>query len=170
MTEEKTCQCSPKNPQRRTVLGWLWGLLSLLACLEIGWLTGKILKTRNRDDGSISGPAFIDAGHIDSIEPGTVKAIPEGMLYLCRLEDSSFIALSRNCTHLGCTVPWDGTEGKFVCPCHGSTFDRKGLVLTSPAIRPLDYYPIRIENGQIRIDIARPLKRQTFETSQTTRV
>ncbi len=170
MAEEKTCQCSVKNPQRRTVLGWLWGLLSFLACIEIGWLGTSVLKSRKKGGDVQGGSTFIDGGHIDFFEPGTVKAVPEGMLYLCQLEDESFIALSRNCTHLGCTVPWDVKEQKFVCPCHGSTFDLKGLVLTSPAIRPLDYYPVRIENGRLRIDISRPLKRQGFDGSQTTRI
>ncbi|NNK96664.1 MAG: Rieske (2Fe-2S) protein [Desulfobacterales bacterium] len=107
---------------------------------------------------------------IQNYEPGTVSAVPEGQFYMCCLNDGSFIALSRNCTHLGCSVPWDEKKQTFVCPCHGSTFDQTGKVLTPPAIRPLDYFPVRIENGLLRVDISTPLKRQAFDPSQTVRM
>ena len=170
MTLDKKTENRPVKPQRRTLLGWLWALLGLLACIEIGWLTGKILKSRKTITVRQNGSRFIDGGRVESFTPGDVKAIPEGMLYLSRLEDGSFIAMSKTCTHLGCTVPWDREKQKFVCPCHGSTFDRTGSVLTAPAIRPLDYYPVRIENGLIRIDIASPTKRDAFNPSQVTPV
>jgi cytochrome b6-f complex iron-sulfur subunit len=142
----------------------------LLACIEIGWLTGSILKSRKAKTAQQNGSRFIDGGRVDSFKPGDVKAIPEAMLYLSRLKDGSFMAISKTCTHLGCTVPWDHERQQFVCPCHGSTFDRTGSVLTAPAIRPLDYYPVRIENGMIRIDVANPKKREAFDPSQTTPV
>jgi Rieske Fe-S protein len=50
-------------------------------------------------------------------------------------EGSTFIALSLICTHLGCTV--SVTAEGMNCPCHGSRFDRLGMVLAGPAERPL---------------------------------
>jgi Rieske Fe-S protein len=46
-----------------------------------------------------------------------------------------YMAYSLTCTHLGCTVEEDG-DG-FACPCHGSRFDRDGMVLEGPAKEPL---------------------------------
>jgi cytochrome b6-f complex iron-sulfur subunit len=80
------------------------------------------------------------------------------------------LALSRICTHLGCSVPWDEEKKKFVCPCHGSTFNMTGEVLTAPAPRPLDTYPVRIENGIVKVDISEPQKRQRFDPSQVTKL
>lgn len=37
------------------------------------------------------------------------------------------------CTHLGCVVPWNGAEGKFICPCHGSQYNSEGKVVRGPA-------------------------------------
>lgn len=37
------------------------------------------------------------------------------------------------CTHLGCVVPWNASENKFICPCHGSQYDNTGKVVRGPA-------------------------------------
>lgn len=42
-------------------------------------------------------------------------------------------ALNAECSHLGCIVPWDENQQKFICPCHGSIYDAKGSVLRGPA-------------------------------------
>ena len=160
----------PKRPRRRRLLGWLWALFGFLAVIETGWLTVSILKSRKKGTARSKQDRFIDAGLVSSFKPGEVKAIPEAMLFLACLEDGSFLGLSKTCTHLGCTLTWNDEQQQFVCPCHGSTFARNGIVLNSPAVRPLDYYPVRIENGLIRINVGNPIKRETFDPSQATRV
>lgn len=37
------------------------------------------------------------------------------------------------CTHLGCVVPWNKAENKFICPCHGSQYNNQGKVVRGPA-------------------------------------
>ena len=65
---------------------------------------------------------------------------------------TGLVALSPVCTHLGCTV---GIEGeRLVCPCHGSTYDRRGRVLRGPAERALSSFPIeRGADGSVTIDL-----------------
>ena len=42
-------------------------------------------------------------------------------------------ALNAVCTHLGCVVPWNSAENKFMCPCHGSQYNKEGKVVRGPA-------------------------------------
>jgi cytochrome b6-f complex iron-sulfur subunit len=109
------------------------------------------------------------AGPVEQFEPGSVTAFPAGRFYLSRLTDGGFLAVSRECTHLGCTVPWIEDEGRFVCPCHASAYDIRGDVLSPPAPRALDLHPVRIENGIVKVDTGRTLKRRAFEASQVAR-
>jgi Rieske Fe-S protein len=63
-------------------------------------------------------------------------------------------------------VPWVGEEGRFVCPCHASSFDIRGEVLSPPAPRPLDLFAVRIENNIVKVDIGSPIRRQSFSDNQ----
>jgi cytochrome b6-f complex iron-sulfur subunit len=95
-----------------------------------------------------------------------VRAFPGGQFYLVRLADGGFLALSSKCTHLGCTVPWNEKQRSFPCPCHASTFDEKGDVLSPPATRALDLFPVVIEGGIVKVDTSRRIARARFEPGQ----
>ena len=103
---------------------------------------------------------------MESFARGSVTAFPRGRFYLARLEDGGFLALSRGCTHLGCTVPWLSEENRFVCPCHSSEFDIMGEVLSPPAPRALDIFEISIENNIVKVNTGKRMKRSVFETGQ----
>lgn len=154
---------------RRSVMGWFWKLISLFAVLELGWITRSILRSTPHSVEP-EEQKFVDVGMLEEFLPGTVTPVPQGQFHLARLTDGSFLALSKSCTHLGCSVPWDSEKKKFICPCHGSTFDIEGSVLTPPALRPLDYFPVMIENGLVRVNISKALRRESFLSDQTSRV
>jgi len=89
-----------------------------------------------------------------------------GRFYLVRLADGGFLALSRKCTHLGCTVPWIAKENQFACPCHASAFDMAGDVISPPAPRALDMYAVSIENNTVQVDTGKPIKRSELKAEQ----
>lgn len=73
---------------------------------------------------------------------GSLKILPEGFttpVYVVATDDG-YVALSAVCQHLGCVVDRRGT--RFVCPCHGSTYDADGAVLRGPTVKPLVRYPV----------------------------
>lgn len=55
------------------------------------------------------------------------------------------------CTHLGCVVPWNGNENKFMCPCHGSQYDNTGKVVRGPAPLSLALVHAKVEDDKIAL-------------------
>jgi menaquinol-cytochrome c reductase iron-sulfur subunit len=73
-------------------------------------------------------------------------------VWLRRESDTSFIAFSANCTHLGCPVRWMEGAELFMCPCHGGVYYKDGNVAAGPPPRPLFRYDVRIRNGEVKIN------------------
>ncbi len=154
-----------KPRTRRSFLNILWWIAGVSALLEItavavSFLTGR--KERKTGEKSL----LIDAGQAENFALNSVTANIQGRFYLCRLEDGGFLALSGKCTHLGCSIPWMNEDKKFACPCHGSAYDIRGVVLSPPATRPLDIYPVIIQNGLVRVDVAKGKRRDKFHMEQ----
>ncbi len=154
------------EPTRRSFLNILCVILGGVALVEFvavafAFLRPRKLKARGKDTDSI-----IAAGAVERFAPNSVTAFVRGKFYLARLEDGGFLALSRTCTHLGCSVPWIEKEMKFACPCHGSAFDITGNVIEAPAPRALDIYRISIENKIVKVDTSTPIRRHTFHIDQ----
>lgn len=62
-----------------------------------------------------------------------------------------YTALSTKCTHSGCEV--QPNKVSLVCPCHGSEFSNKGVVLNPPAERDLKQYSVTTDNENIYVQL-----------------
>ena len=153
---------------RRSFLSKLWLALGALTFAELVVVVIAFFKPRKPRATAAEQDAIVVAGSVDNFEPGTVSAFVRGKFYLARLEDGGFLAMSRTCTHLSCTVPWVSGENKFICPCHSSEFDIRGEVINPPAPRALDLYPVTIENKVLKVDTGKLTKRSEFSTDQVT--
>jgi len=153
-------------PSRRSFLNILWLSLGLVALVEFITVAFAFLRPDKSKALREKSDAIVSAGALDQFMPDSVTAFVRGRFYLARLADGGFLALSRKCTHLGCTVPWLAKEQKFICPCHGSAFDITGNVISPPAPRALDMYPVLIENEIVKVDTGNPLKRSEFRADQ----
>jgi len=162
----RKCQPGDGTETRRSFLSKAWLTVGLIAVVEAIWMLVDFLRPRRTRDAN--NTTLIVAGPVDRFETGSVTAFPAGKFYLVRLEDGGFLALSRECTHLGCTVPWVPEENRFVCPCHSSTFDIRGDVSGPPAPRALDHYRVRIENRVVKVDASEALRRSVFQAGQVT--
>ena len=69
-------------------------------------------------------------------------------------ESNDLVVYNSRCTHLGCTVHWDDTKQIFLCACHGGAFDLNGNVKTGPPPRPLDKHNIKVEEGNLYVELA----------------
>lgn len=151
---------------RRRLLNMLWLALGGLALAEFFWIMVSFLKPLGSTAPSSQSDDTIDAGPVDRFLPNSVTAFPRGRFYLACLEDGGFLALSRRCTHLGCTLPWDEKKAQFACPCHASVFDIRGEVIQSPAPRALDRFAVTIENSRVKVNVTRPIRRSAFRSQQ----
>jgi len=85
----------------------------------------------------------------------TVAAFASNLnLAVTRLSDTSVVAVSRTCTHQGCTVLLPSAPGTTLdCPCHGSRFQTTGTVVNGPATRPLPGFAARIEGEEVVVTL-----------------
>lgn len=76
---------------------------------------------------------------IEDIAPGhgAVVDVEGRSLAVFRDERGLLTALSPKCTHMGCNVDWNDSDGTWDCPCHGSRFGVDGAVVRGPAAKPL---------------------------------
>lgn len=150
---------------RRQFLGLAWGISLVGLFGQASAALYRFLKPR------VEAGAFgskIVAGQVDEFAPETVSHIQAGRFYVARLEDGGLLALWQRCTHLGCTIPWREAEERFNCPCHSSIFNTVGEVVSGPAPRPMDIFPVEIEEGQVIVDTGNPIQRDEYDPSQAT--
>jgi cytochrome b6-f complex iron-sulfur subunit len=160
---------------RRSFMAYgLWGAAIALV-VEGGVITVQAIRALPKP--AAFGSKF-EAGKVSDFEVGSVTYILDGRFYVSRLP-GGLLALYRKCTHLGCVVPWRPDEqsedslaatGRFNCPCHGSRFDRYGVVKGGPAPRPLDIFPIAIEGDKVIVDTGTIISRASYHESQLTKV
>jgi len=95
----------------------------------------------------------VAAGNVSTLSVGAVVALPGASFVIAR-DANGLYAVSRVCTHQGCTVAVvPGAAAIFNCPCHGSQFDVNGNVLRGPAARPLPHYAVAVDAaGNIVVD------------------
>ncbi|HEY3289245.1 MAG TPA: ubiquinol-cytochrome c reductase iron-sulfur subunit [Anaerolineae bacterium] len=157
---------SKQTINRRQVFSAVWGLSLFALFGQFGSAVFQFLKPRIAEGGFGSK---VTAGRAKEFKNGTVSYVQEGRFYVSRLDDGGFLAIWQRCTHLGCTVPYRKDVKQFMCPCHSSVFNTKGEVISGPAPRPMDIFPITIVDGQLIVDTSQAITREKFDTSQLTR-
>ena len=168
MPEKKENRPDSTSTSRRSFFNKLWIFLGFVVLAEVISVVGGFLLPHKRTIKASDSETIIEAGPIGKFPLESVTAFIRGKFYLARLEDGGFLALSRKCTHLGCTIPWISEEKNFVCPCHSSVFDIRGEVISAPAPRALDIYHVFIENNVLKVDVGKKIKRTEFRVEQLT--
>jgi nitrite reductase/ring-hydroxylating ferredoxin subunit len=88
--------------------------------------------------------------------PELAVAVVDGReIALARLPDGTWSAFDNDCTHEECPLADGDLIGdRIVCYCHGSEFDlRTGAVVEGPAEDPLPVYPVRVEDGELYVQL-----------------
>lgn len=151
---------------RRNFIRSLWIALISISVIEFSALLVAFLTSGGRKPGSANDGMLKVLGKVDDFSNGSVTTFRSDRMYLVRMDDGGFLALSLQCTHLGCAVGWNPDAMEFECPCHASSFDMHGDVISPPAPRALDYYPLIVEQGLLKADTRKAVKRKRFNKSQ----
>src|SRR6266850_4005469 len=88
----------------------------------------------------IAGSALADVGGAALVESVA------GVFLLSRTSATAFTAVDAICSHESCTIT--GSDGNaYVCPCHGSRYNRSGQVLAGPAKASLRQFATTFTDG-----------------------
>ncbi|MBC6980134.1 FAD-dependent oxidoreductase [Caulobacter sp. 17J80-11] len=82
-------------------------------------------------------PAVLNSVELIPPGEGAVVAVKNQKVAAYRDMEGALHVRSAVCTHMGCVVHWNGFEGCWDCPCHGSQFSVEGQVLNGPAVQAL---------------------------------
>ncbi len=102
-------------------------------------ITLDLTKPENQSLAAVGGTLALDADNLDQ----------KGLL-LYRLNETTVLAFSRKCTHMGCAVG-GFINGISTCPCHGSQYDTSGKVVKGPAPNPLKSYTATLSGTTVTI-------------------
>lgn len=98
-------------------------------------------------------PTRFRVGTPDDFPVDSVTYFQDQKVYIVRTKNGDFFAETAVCTHLGCITQWNPEANQIQCPCHGSKFNRNGLVEHGPAPRPLPHFALRLmPDGTLLVD------------------
>ena len=138
------------------------GALPAISALGVPYVLFFIPKTKAGGGGGVTaldrnGDAVTVEGWLKD-HGANSKALVQGLkgdaTYLLVKEDGKTIedfGINAVCTHLGCVVPWNQAENKFMCPCHGSQYNNQGKVVRGPAPLSLAIGHVKADTGPITI-------------------
>lgn len=163
-TEKPPCApvASAEELTRRKFLAWfsivLFAIGSLILVVPmIGFVIAPLFKRRPEVWRTIGPVDKFPIGKTTAVEFKDAAALPwagvasRTAAWLRRVDETTFIAFSVNCTHLGCPVRWLDQAELFMCPCHGGVYYKDGTVAAGPPPKPLPRYEVRVKEGRVEI-------------------
>ena len=101
---------------------------------------------------------LVEVCPLEELPPGTVRIVHAGLVSVRVYNiDGELFALEDRCSHDDGPLAegeWEPEEGVAICPRHGARFDiRSGRPLTLPAYEPVETFPVRIEDGIVKVDV-----------------
>lgn len=178
--------------ERRTFLKWATHGLGVLFGVVLGApVVAYLIDPRNRP-----APAgdFKPVARLSDLQPNVPKQVvirdvrsdawtlhPNdvvGRVWLIRRDNNEVEAFTTICPHLGCSINFEEGARKFVCPCHGGTFEISGdrvsnekLGHTNPAPRGMDSLPInKVPNAADPKDFIIEVKYENFKQGEEHKV
>ena len=160
MNESFSLQPDSPSLSRRKLLNFLTGAVVATTTGAVLYPAAKffIPPSETSEDGGILAKDQLGnpilASQLLAEAPGS-RALIAGLAgeptYLTVRDDGTLspMGIVDNCTHLGCTFPWNPNAQQFQCPCHGSLYDSQGRVVRGPAPLPLKLTRVVVKDEAI---------------------
>ena len=96
---------------------------------------------------------------LEELPPGAMRLVHAGEISVGVYNvDGELYAIEDRCSHDDGPLvegDWEADAAVVVCPRHGARFDiRTGKALTLPAYLPVDTFPVRVDDGVVKVDIS----------------
>jgi 3-phenylpropionate/trans-cinnamate dioxygenase ferredoxin component len=107
---------------------------------------------------------FIRAATLDDVAPGTLLAVElQGRRVCLANADGEIYAVQDNCTHKDFPLSAGELEDEqLTCAWHGARFDlATGRALCLPAVKPVRTYEVRVQDGEIFVQLESRTERAT---------
>ena len=75
---------------------------------------------------------------------------------LIRMDSGELRAFTAVCSHLNCTVQFDGANERIWCACHQGVFDLDGKNVSGPPPRPLTKYYVERKGRDLLVALKKP--------------
>jgi 3-phenylpropionate/trans-cinnamate dioxygenase ferredoxin subunit len=103
--------------------------------------------------------ALIDVAPVEELPPGSVKIVVADDIHIGVYHvNGEFYAIEDRCSHDDGPLAegdWDPEERVVICPRHGSKFDLlTGRPLSLPAFEPVRTFPVHVEDGMVKVEVA----------------
>ncbi len=100
----------------------------------------------------------LDVCPLEDLPSGSVKIVQAGLESIGVYNlGGQLYAIEDRCSHDDgplCEGDFDEADGVVICPRHGANFDiRSGRALTLPAYEPVRTYPVRVEDGIVKVSV-----------------
>lgn len=100
---------------------------------------------------------WVTVASVDELAPGERLVFEMGRDWVILFNvGGTFYAVEDQCSHEDEPLSEGFLSGHVLeCPKHGATFDiRNGEHLSPPAVRPIKWYPVRVEGDSVQVGIA----------------
>jgi cytochrome b6-f complex iron-sulfur subunit len=142
MTEATSPAEERPGINRREFLNYAWLATLGVLLVNVGGI-GFLFSMPRFKEGEFGG--IFTLGRVSDLPSvdAAPASFPKLKFWLTRSEEG-VLALYKVCTHLGCLYAWRDQEDRFICPCHGSEFERNGTYIRGPAPRSLDRFVVQV--------------------------
>ena len=110
----------------------------------------RYLKPREEEDTTNAVQSVV-AGKVAEIRNAHAKLFKFGTkpAWVFENEKKEIVAMIATCSHLGCTVTFYPDKERFICGCHGGTYDTTGKNIAGPPPKPLTPLKVTIAGDDV---------------------